>query len=39
MTSEPEVAALALYLASKRGRNLSGHVFDAEGVAPHGEAL
>lgn len=30
LTSEPEIAALALYLASKRGRNLSGHVFDAE---------
>lgn len=28
--SEPDIAALALYLASRRGRNLSGHVFDAE---------
>lgn len=27
---EPEVAALALYLASDRGRELSGHVFEAE---------
>jgi 3-oxoacyl-[acyl-carrier protein] reductase len=33
LTSEPEAAALALFLASKRGRNLSGHVFDAECVA------
>jgi 3-oxoacyl-[acyl-carrier protein] reductase len=33
LTSEPDIAALALHLASKKGRNLSGHVFDAEGVA------
>ena len=33
LTSEPDIAALALHLASKQGRNLSGHVFDAEGVA------
>jgi NAD(P)-dependent dehydrogenase (short-subunit alcohol dehydrogenase family) len=32
LSSEPEIAALALYLASKRGRTLSGHVFDAESV-------
>lgn len=33
LTSEPDIAALALYLASKKGRQLTGHVFDAEGVA------
>ncbi|MAS40740.1 MAG: SDR family oxidoreductase [Porticoccaceae bacterium] len=33
LASEPDIAALALYLASKRGRTLSGHVFDAAGVA------
>lgn len=33
LTSEPDIAALALYLASRRGRQLSGHVFDAEGVS------
>ncbi|MGL4395978.1 MAG: SDR family NAD(P)-dependent oxidoreductase [Hyphomicrobium sp.] len=32
LTSEPDIAALALYLASKRGRSLSGHVFDADGI-------
>jgi NAD(P)-dependent dehydrogenase (short-subunit alcohol dehydrogenase family) len=31
LASEPEIAAVALYLASKRARELSGHVFDAEG--------
>ena len=36
LTSEPDIAALALYLASKKGRQLSGHVFDAEGVAGGG---
>lgn len=36
LTSEPDIAALALYLASRKGRQLSGHVFDAEGVAGHG---
>ena len=30
--SEPEIAAVALYLASDRARGLSGHVFQAEGV-------
>jgi NAD(P)-dependent dehydrogenase (short-subunit alcohol dehydrogenase family) len=30
LTSEPEVAALALFLLTKRGRNLTGHVFDVE---------
>ena len=29
LSSEPEIAALALHLAGKRGRNLSGLVFDA----------
>lgn len=33
LASEADIAALALYLASKRGRTLSGHVFDAEAVA------
>ncbi len=33
LTSEPDIAALALHLASKKGRQLTGHVFDAEGVA------
>lgn len=36
LTSEPDVAALALYLASRKGRSLTGHVFDAEGVARRG---
>jgi 3-oxoacyl-[acyl-carrier protein] reductase len=31
LASEPEMAAVALYLASKRARGLSGHVFDAQG--------
>lgn len=30
--SEPEIAAVALYLVSNRARGLSGHVFQAEGV-------
>lgn len=33
LTNEPDVATLALYLASHRGRRLSGHVFDADGMA------
>lgn len=33
LASEPDIATLALYLASKRGRSLSGHIFDAAGVA------
>ena len=33
LSSEPDIAALALHLASRKGRNLSGHVFDATGVA------
>lgn len=36
LASEPDIAALALYLAAKKGRLLSGHVFDAEGVARRG---
>lgn len=30
---EADLAALALYLASRKGRGLSGHVFDADGIA------
>jgi 3-oxoacyl-[acyl-carrier protein] reductase len=33
LASDADIAALALYLASKKGRGLSGQVFDAEGVA------
>ncbi len=33
LTNEPDIAALALYLASRRGKTLSGHVFDSEGAA------
>ncbi|AGK58852.1 hypothetical protein HYPDE_35903 [Hyphomicrobium denitrificans 1NES1] len=33
LTNEPDVATLALYLASHKGRRLSGHVFDADGMA------
>lgn len=33
LTNEPDVAALAIYLASRRGRALSGHIFDCDGVA------
>jgi len=33
LASEPDIAALALYLASKRSRTLTGHIFDAAGVA------
>lgn len=33
LTSEPDIAALALHLASRKGRQLTGHIFDAEGVA------
>ena len=31
LASEPEMAAVALYLASRRARGLSGHIFDAQG--------
>ena len=33
LANEPDLAALALYLASRRGKTLSGHIFDAEGFA------
>lgn len=36
LANEPDIAALALYLAARKGRALSGHVFDAEGVARNG---
>jgi 3-oxoacyl-[acyl-carrier protein] reductase len=36
LTSEPDIAELTMYLASKKGRQLTGHVFDAEGVAGRG---
>ncbi len=36
LASEPDIAALALYLASRPGRGLSGHVFDAAGIARRG---
>jgi len=36
LSSGPDIAALALYLASRKGRQLTGHVFDAEGVAASG---
>lgn len=36
LTSEPDIAALALHLASRKGRTLTGYVFDAEGVARRG---
>jgi 3-oxoacyl-[acyl-carrier protein] reductase len=32
LTNEPDVASLALHLASRKGRALSGHVFDAGGL-------
>lgn len=30
LQSEPDIAALALYLASRRGKTLSGHIFDTD---------
>jgi 3-oxoacyl-[acyl-carrier protein] reductase len=36
LASEPDIAALALYLASRPGRILTGQVFDAAGVAKRG---
>ena len=33
LTSDADIASLALYLAGRYGRHLTGHVFDAEGVA------
>jgi NAD(P)-dependent dehydrogenase (short-subunit alcohol dehydrogenase family) len=35
LASEPEIASLALYLASRKGRTLSGQVFDAENAPLH----
>lgn len=35
LASEPEMASLALYLASRKGRQLSGQVFDAENASLH----
>jgi NAD(P)-dependent dehydrogenase (short-subunit alcohol dehydrogenase family) len=32
LANEPDIASLALHLASRRGRSLSGHVFDASGI-------
>jgi NAD(P)-dependent dehydrogenase (short-subunit alcohol dehydrogenase family) len=32
LTSEPDIATLALHLASRKGRSLSGHIFDADGL-------
>lgn len=37
LTNEPDVAALAIYLASRRGRGLSGHLFDSDGIAMRDE--
>jgi len=36
LSSEPDLAALALTLASHKGRKLTGYVFDAEGLARTG---
>ncbi len=36
LTSEGDIAALALYLASRKGRQLTGHVFDAAGISTNG---
>ena len=33
LNCEPDIAVLALYLASRKGRQHSGHVFDAEGAS------
>jgi 3-oxoacyl-[acyl-carrier protein] reductase len=35
-TSDLDISALALYLASRLGRTLTGQVFDAAGVAKRG---
>jgi len=32
LASEPDIAAMALYLASRRGKTLTGQIFDAAGV-------
>jgi 3-oxoacyl-[acyl-carrier protein] reductase len=36
LASEPEIAALALHLAGKRGKDLTGLVFDAAAVPAAG---
>ncbi len=36
LASEPDIAALALYLASRPGRTLTGQIFDAAGIAKRG---
>ena len=36
VASEPDIAALALYLASRPGRTLTGQLFDAAGIARRG---
>jgi 3-oxoacyl-[acyl-carrier protein] reductase len=36
LASEPEIAALALHLAGKRGKDLSGLVFDVAAIPAHG---
>lgn len=36
LSSGPDIAALALYLASRKGQQLTGHVFDAERVGDAG---
>lgn len=36
LSTGPEIASLALHLASHRGRQLTGHVFDAEQVVVRG---
>lgn len=36
VASEPDIASLALYLASRPGRTLTGQVFDAAGIARRG---
>lgn len=33
LAGDPEIAALSLYLASKYGRKMTGHIFDAEAVS------
>ena len=37
LSSEPDIAALAIYLASRRGKSLAGHVFDAGGTPRRGD--
>lgn len=36
LTNEPDIAALAIYLASRRGKTLSGYVFDSDGISAEG---